>query len=272
MPKIIKKRPAKKHPIQGNEVKSAALQALDKLRQRQRLALIVVAIIAAVIISYIVFALYSSSLSEKAYSLEMQAYNVYYSAEPESMPDAERWKKALELYKESVEIKATPTALFALGNCYYNLQDYDNAIKEYNRFVSEFRGAKEILPLVYEKLAAAYFRTGQDDPALAALKKLAVVYNGIFRDTALILEARYYDSVGKKEMALEKYREIITEFPNSPWGPEAGPKVAAAEPEKTGPSMDAPVDEKQGKVEPSEGSSVEKNGSGENKPQETSKP
>ena len=272
MPKIIKKRPAKKHPIQENEVKSAALQALDKLRQRQRQTFIVVSIIAAVIILYIVFALYSSSTSEKAYSLEMQAYNVYYSAVPESVPDAERWKKALELYKESVEIQATPTALFALGNCYYNLQDYDNAIKEYNRFVSEFRGAKEILPLVYEKLAAAYFRTGQDEMALATLEKLGVVANGIFRDTALILEARYYDRVGEKETALEKYREIITKFPASPWSSEAGSKVAATEAEKPAPSGDASVDEEQGKVEPPEGQPVEKDGRQENKPQETAKP
>ena len=133
MPKIIKKRSARKKAVQENEVKSAALQALDKIKQRQKQVVTGVSVVAALIILYVIFALYSSSMSKKAYSLEMKAYNIYYSdTSGESMSEEDRWKKALELYKKSVDIKASPTALFYLGNCYFNLKDYDNAIKEYN--------------------------------------------------------------------------------------------------------------------------------------------
>ncbi|HDH04354.1 MAG TPA: tetratricopeptide repeat protein [Nitrospirae bacterium] len=234
MPKIIKKRPARKKAVQENEVKSAALHALDKIKQRQRQVVTGVSVVAALIILYVIFALYSSSMSKKAYSLEMEAYNIYYSdASGESMSEEDKWKKALELYKQSVDIKASPTALFYLGNCYFNLGDYDNAIKEYNLLVDRFSSEEGMLPLVYQKLASAYFRTNQNDKALETLDRLAGVEDGIFKDTALILEAGYYEGAGEKEKALEKYREIITEFPVSPWSAEAGSKVAAEEAENT---------------------------------------
>ncbi|HDH53557.1 MAG TPA: tetratricopeptide repeat protein [Nitrospirae bacterium] len=232
MPKIIKKRSARKKAVQENEVKSAALQALDKIKQRQKQVVTGVSVVAALIILYVIFALYSSSMSKKAYSLEMEAYNVYYSdTSEESGSEEDRWKKALELYKKSVDIKATPITLFYLGNCYFNLGDYDNAIKKYNLLVDKFSREEGILPLVYQKLASAYFRTNQNDKALETLGRLAVVDKGVFKDTALILEAGYYEGAGEKEKALEKYREILTEFPVSPWSTEASSKVASEEAE-----------------------------------------
>ncbi len=145
------------------------------------------------------------------------------------MSEEGKWKKAIKLYQKSIDIKETPTALFYLGNCYYNLGDYDNAIKQYNVFIDKFRMTKGILPLVYQKLTSAYFKINQNDKALESIDKLAKVENGIFKDTALILEARYYERAGESEKALEKYRQVFTEFPTSPWSAEANSKVAAEE-------------------------------------------
>lgn len=230
MPKIIKKRPARKKPVQENEVKSAALQALDKIKERQKQVIVAASVVIAIVILYAAFAIYSSSLSSKAYSLEKEAYKYYYGEiADKSMSDEDKWKKALELNKKSVDAKATPSALFYVGNCYYNLKDYDNAIKEYSRFIDKFSSNKAILPLVYQKLSSAYFRTNQNDKALNTLGKLAGVDDGIFKDTALVLEARYYEGAGEKEKALAKYREIVSGFPVSVWSTEANSKVAAVE-------------------------------------------
>ncbi len=228
MPTVIKKRPAKKKAAKEDEVKNAALQALDKLKERQKQLIIVASLAVAAIILYSAFALYSSSVSNKAYSLEKEAYKYYYKTD-EAVSDEDRWKRALELYKKSVDVKVTPTALFFVGNCYYNLRDYDNAIKEYSRFADKFSNDNGILPLVYQKLASAYFKTNQNDKALETLGRLSKINNGIFKDTALILEAKYYERAGQKENALQKYREIITGFPSSPWSVEASSKVSAEE-------------------------------------------
>ena len=57
--------------------------------------------------------------------------------------------------------------------------------------------------------------------------------NGIFKDTALVLEARHLESAGTAEKALEIYKELIVEFPASPWIAEANSKISAADAEKT---------------------------------------
>ncbi|MBI5409288.1 MAG: tetratricopeptide repeat protein [Nitrospirae bacterium] len=226
MPKIIKKRPDKKKAAQEPEVKTAALHALKAVKKRQRQVIIIVSVIAAVAVLIAAFMFYSSSQSKKAYALETEAYNIYYGAD-KTMPEQERWKKALELYQKAVHIKATPTALFYLGNCHYNLADYENAVKQYSLFVDKFGNASGISPIVYQKLASAYFKTGKNDKALETLGKLAKVNSGIFKDTALLMEARHYESAGDAAKAQEKYKALVTEFPNSPWGAEANAKLAA---------------------------------------------
>lgn len=233
MPKVIKKKPVRKKTAQDEDVKSAALQAFEKIKERQKQVVIALSVLVALVIIYAGYAFYSSSMSSKAYELEKEAYTYYYGEKPnDSMPEEERWKKALELYKKSIDAKPTPTALYYAANCYYNLKDYDNAIKEYTRFTDKFSSDKGILPLVYQKLSSAYFKTGQKDGALDVLGKLARVNKGIFRDTALILEARYYESAGEKEKALERYRGIVSDFPDSPWSAEAASMIAAEEAKK----------------------------------------
>lgn len=232
MPKMIKKRAVKKKSSQGDEVKSTALQALDVLRKRQKQIITAASAIAVIVILYMGFALYSSSLKNKAYSLEMEANSVYYGpVKDESASDEDKWKKAIEMYKKAIDITATPTALFYLGNCYFNLGEYEKAIKEYNVFTDKFGREQAIVALVYQKLASAYFRTGRNDKALETLGKFAKVESGIFRDTALIIEARYHEKTGQKEKALDQYRTILTEFPTSPWSVEAKSKVATDEAE-----------------------------------------
>jgi tetratricopeptide (TPR) repeat protein len=251
MPKPIKKRVPKKKTIEENEVKSIALQALDMAKTRQKQIIAILSVIVAIGVVYVAFSLYLSSVAKKAYSLELKAYDFYYGKNTnESMSEEDRWKKAIELYQKSIDVKVTPTALYYLGNCYFNLGDYENAIKQYNLFIDKFKGETGILPLVYQKLASAYFKTNQNDKALDIIKRLAEVEGGIFKDTALILEARYYEKTGQSEKALEKYREIITQFPGSIWGAEAGSKVAIEEAKKTDKlSEEAEVNKKEKQTE-----------------------
>ncbi len=230
MPKTIKKRIVKSKTVKEDEVKSAALHALDALKQRQKHAIIAASAIIGIVILYIVFSLYSSSMAKKAYALETEAYDLYYSEiTDESITGAEKWNKAIDLFKKSLDAKATPTAAFYLGNCYFNMADYETAIKEYTSFIDKFSREAGILPLVYQKLASSFFKTGQNEKALETLGKLAKTENGIFGDSALILEARHFETSGEKEKAMGKYRELIANFPASIWSAEANSKITADE-------------------------------------------
>jgi tetratricopeptide (TPR) repeat protein len=228
MPKVIKKKPAKKRTVEETEeVKTAALHAFDAIKERQRIVITITSVIAVIAIIVIGLKLYNSSQSDKAHELEMKANSIYYTVNPDNpLPGAEKWKQALELYKQAVDVKATPAALFSLGNCYYNLGDYENAIKQYTVFTGKFNSNDIILPLVYQKLASVYFKTIKNDKALETLADLAKIRNGAFRDTALSMEARHYEETGDSAKAQEKYKTLASEFPNSPWSAEATAKVS----------------------------------------------
>ena len=227
MPKIIKKKAPKKKAVQDDEVKSAAFQALNVIKERQKAIIIGVAAISVIVILFIFLSMYSTSKYKKAGTLQIDATNYYYGITDADAPEEQRLKKAIDMYKQSLEIKATPLALFYLGNAYFRLGDFDNAKKEYNRFIDEFSGDELILPLVYQKLASAHFKTDENEKALAAVKKLSTLNKGIFRDTGLILEARYYDSSGDEDKAMALYQEIVDTFPTSPWSAEAASRIAS---------------------------------------------
>lgn len=232
MPKVIKKRSARKKPVPESEVKSAALQALETIKRRQKQLIIGISIIVLIFILFLSFSLYATSRYKKAYSLQKEGSDYYYGeGVGASLSGEERQKKALELFQDSVSVKATPLALFYLGNSYLKLDDYDNAIREYNNFISKFGNQKQILPLVYQKLASAYFRSNQSDNALKTLDQLSELEGGIFKDTALILQARYYEKSEQKEKAIEIYKGIVAAFPASPWSAEASAKIETDEPE-----------------------------------------
>ena len=232
MPKIIKKKVAEKKTVQEDEVKGFALDALNAAKERQKQLIIAVAVAAAILALYMTFSMYSASVRADAAAIEMKANDYYYGEVVEgSMSDEERLKKALGIYKESVDIKASLTALYNLGNTYYKLGDYGNAIKQYEVVIDKFRSNEEMIPLVYQKIAASYFRSGQKDKAFEAIGKLAKVGSGIFKDTALVLEARYLESAGDTGKSLEKYLELAAEFPSSPWSKEAASKIPAPEAE-----------------------------------------
>lgn len=230
MPKPIKKRIVKKPTIQEDEVKSALMRTLDAANERKKHLIVALAAVVGIVAIYIIFSVYSASSKEKAYALETDAYKYYYGIDiKENLTEKERWGKALNLYKQSVDIKATPTARFYLGNCYYNLGDFDNAIKEYTAFIDKFGSQKEILPVVYQKLASTYLKKNNNTKAIETLDKLAQLNNGIFKDTALALQARHYETAGESGKAMEKYKELVKLFPSSSWSAEAKAKISREE-------------------------------------------
>ena len=226
MPKQIKKRATKSPVIQDIKANKVLDRFQDFYKGRRKNLITIGSLAGAVIILYFVIAFYNNSLRQEAYSLELNGYNYYYGINiNSSVTEEERWQKAIELFKESVKVRSSATSLFYLGNSYYKIGDYGNAIKEYKVFTKEFGGEEEILPVVYQKLASAYIKTGQSKEALSTFGELALMSGGIFKDTALTLEARYYKSIDESARELERYRELVSQFPTSAWFSEAKARI-----------------------------------------------
>lgn len=257
MPKAIKKRISKKPKVTESEVKNFFAKIWSRinglLNDRKKEVIIVASAVAAIIIISLVFLIYTSSMTKKARAFELDANNIYFSRQSPELPGfsgKDKWRRALDLYLISIDARMTPTALYSLGNTYFNLGDYESAINEYSRFIDKFSNEDEILPLVYQKLVFACFRSGKKDKALDALKMLSGLNNGIFRDTALVLEARHYAAEGNKEMALARYEELASEFPSSFWSAEAAAKIASVD--EVPPVKAGPEEEQSGEPVPEE--------------------
>ncbi len=250
MPKQIKKKAVKSPVVKDIKANMILGRIQDFFKARRKNLITIGSLAGAVIVLYLVLAFYNNSLRQEAYALELKGYNYYYGINiNSSVTEEERWQKALELFKESVKVRSSATALFYLGNCYYKLGDYGNAIKEYNVFTKEFKGEDEILPVVYQKLASAYIKTGQSQEVLSTLGELALMSGGVFKDTALVLEARYYKSIGNPVKELERYRELAKQFPESSLFLEARARIDMEESGKTGEKKE----EEEGKEETGKG-------------------
>ncbi|MBI5049572.1 MAG: tetratricopeptide repeat protein [Nitrospirae bacterium] len=222
MPKAIKKRVTKKLPVREEEVRGIVAHTIDAVKERKKFFILLSSIVGAVIVVSLVVIFYNASVTKKAYSLEQQAGNYYYGRNLKNpLPEEQRWRKALELYDKSLKTKEKPLVQFYIGNCYFKLNDYNNAVKSYKAFIDKYHGEEDILPLVYQKLASSYVNTGSNDDALKTLETLKKFKNGAFKDTGLIEEARLYEAVGRTADAQKRYEELIKEFPNSVWDAEA---------------------------------------------------
>jgi len=250
MPRAIKKRTTKKTGLNEEEVKGAVVRLLDSIKERKRIFISVISATGIVVVLAVVIMLYSSSVKGKAYLIENEAYKYYYKIDLKvPLTEEGRWKKSLELFQKAIDVKSTPSVQFYIGNSYFNLGDYDSAIKAYNKFIDKYINEKIILPIVYQKLASAYIKKGKDDEAIRTLDTLAEFREGTFKDAALILKARYYETAGKHEDALEIYKELVEGFPSSPWAREANAKTAKTKLEEAQESTESDKSAAEGTLE-----------------------
>jgi tetratricopeptide (TPR) repeat protein len=226
MPKLIKKRTSKKVAGTETEVKEKLASLKDTIQERRKTVLRYGTIILIVLIAIPAFLFYDYTSKKKAKALEYEAYKIYqniYQTQP--LTTEERFKKALDIFKKSYETRKTPSVLLYIAGCYYELGNYDEAIRTLKEFIQKYRGEEDLIPLAYEKLAMSYERKGDTKEALKTLESLYNLNGDIYKDLALIDSAKLLEKEGKTDEAMKKYKELSEKFPNSPFSDEAKAKL-----------------------------------------------
>ncbi len=224
MPKIIKKR-ISKHEGPDEGFQDTVDDIRSRLKERQRVLVMGLAAFLVVLIAAGGFFVYNKSQRDKAAELQREAYQLFYNENP-AQPSAggDNYKKALDLYTKSYDIRKKADVLLYIAYCKYELGNYDDAIKTLKELNDKFPDPK-IRPLAYFKLAEAFLKKGDSTGALATLKDLASIKDGLFQDMALMESGKVLESQGKKEESKAMYKELISKFPNSPLAAEAKAKV-----------------------------------------------
>ena len=225
MPRPIKKKASKKDAGAEVELTSVIENMKDTLKKKQKAVLTysLIAISAVLVLAVIIF--YQHTADQKSRELESRAYNVYYNLyQKKSMSKQEQYQQALDLFQQAYNKQKSPRVLLYVASCYFELEKYDDALKTLNTFTKKHANAKDLLPLVYQKIAAIQLIKGDKE---AALKTLDTIYKsgGIYQDYALIESGRILEQEGKKEEATAKYKELTLKFPESPFVGEAKTKL-----------------------------------------------
>jgi len=105
-------------------------------------------------------------------------------------------------------------ARFYLGNCYYQLRRFDEALEQYD----DFSPPGQLLTVSrLAGIAACREAKGEYAEAASSFEKAAVTYsNDVGAAENLGNAARNFVQAGNKERALELYKKIKKEFPKSP--------------------------------------------------------
>ncbi|BCB97319.1 tetratricopeptide repeat domain protein [Dissulfurispira thermophila] len=215
MPKPIKKRTEKKITTTEENLKETVGDIRQRLKQRQRTLIYAFTIFIALTISITGFVVYKKTSSDRAAELELEGYRLFYGDyNTQIIPSAERYKRALEIFKKSYTSRKKSDVLLYIANCYYELGNYDESIKTLKELVNQFSDPK-ILSLAYYKMSFAYIKKGDMSSAIDSLNNILNIKDIPLQDMALLETAKMLELSGKTEDAKNKYKELINKFPKS---------------------------------------------------------
>ena len=226
MPKQIKKRIPKKTVTSEADVKNKLAGLKDTLKERKKTVLTYGAGILVILMVIVSFLVYNYTSQKKAKIFEYEAYKIYYNTPAQSVTKEEQYKKALDIFKKAYDTRKSPTSLFYIAACYYEIGKYDDALKTLKDFTQRYSKEDRFVPLVYQKIATVYLKKGDINEAMKTLDTLYSLNSDIYKDLALIEYGRLLEKAGKIEEAKKKYKELTTRFPNSPFMDEAKAKLS----------------------------------------------
>ena len=174
--------------------------------------------------------------TQDAWVLEGQAQALYLDRSLDD-PDASNANidKAVGLYRQILNdyprTGPAPSALYLLGNSLMEKKDYSGAIQSYVQFLEEYGRNEMLQGLVRQRLGYAYLLNGDREKALQEFSTI-LLNPGVFnRDQVLFELAKLEEADGAMEKALVRYKDLLQQFPTSPYASEASLRVQALSPE-----------------------------------------
>ena len=223
---IIKKKgyATKKQPEQ--EILSIAHRISSFVSPYKKQVAITLSSLAALLIIVAGYWLMKSLDEQKAAPLVAAAYE-YYSPASGTNTD---YGKAMGLFGD-VQKKYPGTmsgaiAQYYIGNCLVSLNRPEEAIKEYQTFVTKYPDDKLLLGLVYQRMGYVYYALGKQADALKSFEQSESLMGP---GPATVELARLYEASGNVVEAQRKYKTVSEKLAGTTWGIEATGKVQKIE-------------------------------------------
>jgi|MudIll2142460700_1097286.scaffolds.fasta_scaffold357459_2 predicted negative regulator of RcsB-dependent stress response len=215
MPRAIKKRLDKTEDAEP-DLRETVVDLRERLGERQRYLIYGLVAFIIVTASAVGFLVYQSSTKDRALQLAAEADQVLYGTSGvQPAAPAEKYKKALDLYRESYSARKNAAVLLSVANAQYSLGNYDEALTSLKELLERFPDSP-LTALAYFKTAMTYEKKKDLANAVGTLKNLSSIKNGSLQDLALLETGRILEQQGKAEEAKSSYRDLVNRFPQSP--------------------------------------------------------
>ena len=180
----------------------------------------------------------SHQKQDKAWELEGQAQQVFLDR---PLDDIEKGKKniqqAEEMFRDILEqYPGTPSAKissFLLGNSLMETENYEGAIQAYTSFVQDHAQDHVLVGLVQQRLGLAYLLNGNREAAMSAFEAVMGNPHALNKDQVLFELAKLAEFEEKTDEAVKYYKQLMQDFPLSPFSSEANLRVKVLAPEET---------------------------------------
>jgi len=180
---------------------------------------IVAVVIAAVLILGGGYSLMRSMQEQKAAPLVAQAFESFSSANPDYAKALEQFRTVQKQYSSTT---SGAIAQYYVGNCLMSLGKNDEALKEYQTFVSKYGSDKFLLGLVSERMGYLDLALGKQTDAIKAFEQS----ESLLGPGAATMElAKLYEASGNSAEAQKKYKLIADKLAGTTWAMEATGKV-----------------------------------------------
>ena len=123
-----------------------------------------------------------------------------------------------ELSKKYKGTYAAQKALFMIGEAYYTLEDYEQAVEWYHKVAEDYSNGI-FAPSAVFNMAAAYEQLDNSQLAAEYYQQLVDEYplDSVYAPHALMNVGRLNSQPENKDAALAAYNMILEEYPSSDW-------------------------------------------------------
>jgi outer membrane protein assembly factor BamD (BamD/ComL family) len=240
------------YKIKDASPKSGMMDEAELLSRKDRVLLFVeqnrIAILVGIVLTFVVTVALGGLVwlerldSEKVVLLEGKAQLLYYDRPPDK-PELtqENLGKAADLYRQILDeyprTSSARRALFFLGNTLMEQNDLNGATETYQQFIEQYPDDEILLGIVYQRLGYAHLLNGNQGRAYAAFSAVLDLPRAINKDQVLYEFAKLKEAEEKTQEALTHYKQLMAQYPNSPFFNEASLRVKILEPEEVSPAQ-----------------------------------
>ncbi|MCA9464843.1 MAG: tetratricopeptide repeat protein [Nitrospira sp.] len=233
----IKETPSKTTHVEAEDILSSKDRFLCWVEENRRLVWGGILLTVVVVVAVITLGWLSQKKHEEAWELQGKAQHIYLDRPMDDVKKAQGNIQAASTLFQEIQEKFSGTrgadvSLFLLGNSLMEEQKIPAAIEKYNELIRSSGGDPIFLGLVQQRLGLAYLLNGDRELALSTWQAILDNPKTLNKDQIVFELAKLAESEEKTQEAVGYYKQLMQNYPLSPFANEAGLRVKILAPEE----------------------------------------